>query len=197
MALKDIKAKIQATNRMHKVTRAMEAVSAVKMRKTQTSRARRPGPTRARPWPSFRAWPARSHVSRHPLAQERGGTKLALVVITSDKGLAGALNSGVIKRAVEALENRAASDVSIFAYGRKGEEYFARRGYTIARSSENKNDEVPLSVMEEYARELSRGFVAGEYDKVVAVYSHFKSTFEQVPTVRQLLQLSLPRTCRD
>ncbi|HEX5774874.1 MAG TPA: FoF1 ATP synthase subunit gamma, partial [Candidatus Paceibacterota bacterium] len=190
MALKDIKSKIKATERMHKVTRAMEAVSAVKMRKTQA--AALAGRAYARAAVSVLSrLSATRHISGHPLAEHRGGSRMALVIITSDKGLAGALNSGVLKRAVESLEGRVKEDVVVYAYGRKGEEFFARRGYEVRRAIENKADDVPLSVMEELSAEITAGFLAGEYDKVVAVYSAFKSTFEQVPTWRRILPLSL------
>lgn len=190
MALKDIKTKIKATERMNKVTRAMEAVSAVKMRKTQGSALT--GRAYARAALSILTrLSGTSYVKEHPLGMDREGSKLALVVITSDKGLAGALNSGVIKRATEALENHSKEDVTIFAYGKKGYEYFSRRGYTVARYVENKQDDVPLSVMEDLVVDLTEGFLAGSFDKVSAVYSNFKSTFEQLPTVRRLLPLSL------
>lgn len=190
MALKDIKTKIKATERMNKVTRAMEAVSAVKMRKTQGAALQ--GRAYARAALSVLTRLAgTNHVKEHPLGMDREGDKLALVVITSDKGLAGALNSGVLKRAIEALEGRRVEDVTIYAYGKKGYEYFSRRGYEVARSIENKQDDVPLAVMEELVTELTDGFLSGRYDKVSAVYSNFKSTFEQVPEQRRLLPLSL------
>ena len=190
MALKDIKTKIHATERTHKVTRAMEAVSAVKMRKTQS--AALAGRSYARAALSILTrLSGTENAKRHPLATHRDGTKIALVLITSDKGLAGGLNSGVFKRAAEALGKRSIEEVTIYAYGKKGEEYFTRRGYRVARAFENKGDDVPLAVMEELAREVSDGFSRGDYDKVITVYSHFKSTFEQVPTMRRLLPLSL------
>lgn len=191
MALKDIKTKIKATERMHKVTRAMEAVSAVKMRKTQAAALEGRAYARAALSLLTRLAGTR-HVKEHPLGQDREGSKLALVVITSDKGLAGALNSGVLKRAVEAIEDRAIGDVTVYAYGKKGQEFFSRRGYTVARAIENKQDEIPLQVMEDLVTEVTEGFLARKYDKVIAVYSNFKSTFEQIPTMRRLLPLSLP-----
>ncbi len=176
---------------MHKVTRAMEAVSAVKMRKTQASALA--GRAYARSAVSILSrLSGTRHVTGHPLAEHRGGKKMALVIITSDKGLAGALNSSVLKRAVESLEGRAVEDVVVFAYGRKGDEFFKRRGYEVRRAIENKADEVPLRVMEELSEEVTAGFLKGDYDRVVAVYSAFKSTFEQIATVRRLLPLSLP-----
>lgn len=197
MALKDIKAKIQATKRMNKVTRAMEAVSAVKMRKTQNAALEGRSYARAALSILTRLSGTES-VKRHPLAQNREGNlpagkagKIALVVLTSDKGLAGGLNSGVLKKAVEALGDHAKEDVTVFAYGRKGQEFFHNRGYTIAASYINKGDDVPLADMEELAGTLSEGFLRGDYDKVITSYSNFKSTFEQVATVRRLLPLSI------
>jgi F-type H+-transporting ATPase subunit gamma len=203
MALKDIKAKIQATKRMNTVTRAMEAVSAVKMRKTQESAFA--GRAYARAALSILARLSGSRdVLRHPLTQSREVKKIALVVITSDKGLAGGLNSGVIKAALRAAHfptdqspeassdsSRSIDSVTIFAYGKKGEEFFSRRGYKIAKAFENKTDDVPLSVMQELSAELSKGFLAGDYDEVIAVYTNFRSTFEQIPTVRKLLPLTV------
>jgi F-type H+-transporting ATPase subunit gamma len=189
MALKDIKFKISATNRTHKVTRAMEAVSAVKMRKTQqTALAGRPY---ARAALSILArLSGSSDVGRHPLANVREVKRVGLVILTSDKGLAGALNSGVIKAAAAAIEAYPKGAVTVYAYGKKGEEYFARRGYRIARAFENKKDSVELSVMEELSAELSREFVSEAYDEVMVAYSNFKSTFEQMPTVRRLLPIA-------
>lgn len=205
MALKDIKAKIGATNRTHKVTRAMEAVSAAKMRRTVA--AALAGRAYARAALGILARLAgSSDLARHPLMRTvhpvevgllHGGRsrtstgKVAFVVITSDKGLAGALNSGVIKTASEALANYPHESVTIYALGKKGNDFFARRGYAIAHYTENKRDEVERSVMEELAGALSERFIAGDIDQVLVAYSNFKSTFEQAPTVRTLLPLSV------
>ncbi|MBI5405421.1 ATP synthase F1 subunit gamma [Candidatus Kaiserbacteria bacterium] len=190
MALKDIKSKIKATERTHKVTRAMEAVSAVKMRKTQsTALAGRPYARAA--LAILARLSGSADLSYQPLMKVRPSSKVALVILTSDKGLAGALNSGVIKAAAEAITPYPASAVTMYAYGKKGEEYFARRGYVIRRTYENKKDSVELSVIEELAADISDEFVRASYDEVLVAYSNFKSTFEQIPSVRRLLPLSL------
>src|SRR3989344_6034022 len=147
MALKDIKNKIKATERTHKVTRAMEAVSAVKMRKTQASALA--GRSYARAALSILARLSGSgEVGKHSLAKVREVKRLALVVITSDKGLAGALNSGVLKEASRTIGDRDIGAVTIFAYGKKGQEFFLRRGYEIARAIANKHDDIALSELE-------------------------------------------------
>lgn len=194
MALKDIKSKIKATERTHKVTRAMEAVSAVKMRKTQATAIA--GRHYARAALSILARLSGSGSLKNNRLLKIGASpaltsKVALVIITSDKGLAGALNSAVIKVSAEAIASYPATAVTLYGYGKKGEEHFARRGYKVARAFENKQDTIELSGMEELAAELSREFASETYDEVLVAYSNFKSTFEQVPVVRRLLPLSL------
>jgi F-type H+-transporting ATPase subunit gamma len=191
MALKDIKAKILATKRMNTVTRAMEAVSAAKMRKTQEMAfAGRPYARAALSILTRIA--GTEEVKRHPLAHSRPVKRIAMLVITSDRGLAGSLNSGVLKKADESLSDCDLTQAVIYAYGKKGHEHFAHRGYTSAKVYENREDEISLSAMEEISRELSEKFLAGEFDKVLAVYSNFHSTFEQVPTMRRVLPISFP-----
>ncbi len=190
MALKDIKTKIKATERMNKVTRAMEAVSAVKMRKTQTTALA--GRSYARAALSILArLSGTEHVVKHPLSQHREYKRVALVVMTSDKGLAGALNSSVLKKAVESVSEFKPEQVSVYAYGKKADEYFSRRGYDVVARYENKSDTIEIETMEELSNELTRAFLAAEFDKVTVVYSNFKSTFEQIATERRLLPLSL------
>ncbi len=190
MALKDIKSKIAATKRMNTVTRAMEAVSAVKMRKTQA--AAFAGRPYARAALSILArLSGTDEVLRHPLATKRDAKRFALIVITSDKGLAGALNSGVLKAATEYVAAKEIEAVTVYAIGKKGQEYFSRRGYTLGASYDNKRDAIELSVLEALSHEVSDGFAKGAYDEVVVCYSNFKSTFEQFPTLRTLLPLSV------
>ena len=190
MALKDIKTKIQATLRTNKVTRAMEAVSAVKMRKTQGSALA--GRPYARAAVTILAkLSGTKALQSHPLVKPRTVKNTALLLVTSDKGLAGGLNANVLKKAVETIKDLKKESVIVYAYGRKGEEYFARRGYRIEKLIENKRDDIDLASIEELSNELSAGYEAALFDEVVAVYSQFKSTFEQIPSVRHVLPLSL------
>lgn len=190
MALKDIKTKIGATKRMHTVTRAMEAVSAVKMRKTQERALK--GRAYARAALSILTrLSGTQEVTTHPLAKVRDVKRTALFIITSDKGLAGSLNSGVLRRANDAVAMLEVQNVDVYAYGKKGMESFMRRGYTIAAYMENKGDEVSAEVMEKLASDIAKGYLEEKYDQVIAVYSNFKSTFEQQPMSRVLLPLSI------
>lgn len=190
MSLKDIKAKIGATNRTHKMTRAMEAVSAVKMRKTQhVALSGRPYARAA--LAILTRLLASTEMSRHPLTAVREVKRTALIVITSDKGLAGSVNSGVIKVAEKAIEHHSSSkNVTVYALGKKGKEHFSRRGYDIATVVENTSDNVELPIVEQLTKHLTQEF-ASQYDVVLVAYNRFHSTFEQTPTVSQLLPLSI------
>ncbi len=190
MALKDIKAKIGSTNRTNKVTRAMEAVSAVKMRKTQ-ERALKGRPYARAALQILSRLSGGADLVRHPLARAREPKRIALVIITSDKGLAGALSANVTKAAREALRGYPVEAVSVYAYGKKGMEFFTHRGYRITGFWENRIDEVELSVMDRLVADLTRAYAAEAFDRVIVAYSNFRSTFEQTPTIRTLLPLSL------
>lgn len=192
MSLKSIKNKIRATERINKVTKAMEAVSAVKMRKSQeTALAGRSYATAAVSILSRLS--GGNFAKSHPMFQERTGKRLLLLVLTSDKGLAGSLNAGVLKRAegVINLKSPDSSLVDVYAIGKKARDYFRNRGPEIIGYAENKNDDIELSVIQDTVDVLTTKFIAGEYHECVVVYSKFNSTFEQIPTAHKLLPLSV------
>lgn len=189
--LKEIKQKIRSTARTRTVTKAMEAVSAAKMRKTQSRALMGRAYARAATTVLARVQGTRELVS-HPLTEDRDIQKALYIVITSDKGLAGALNSGVLRAAARDIAERGldAKTASIVAIGRKAQDYFARRGYTIEAYHQN-TDQVTSEVVSSIVAEAAERFAAGAVDRVFIIYQNFISTFEQRPTLRTLLPLSL------
>lgn len=187
MALKQVKNKIIATKKTGQVTKAMEAVSAVKMRKSQE-----------------RAFVGRPYVrsalnilSRlstsqdglsHPFAEVRPAGKHLLVMVTSDKGLAGSVNSAVQKRVDEIITT--GDDVEILAIGRKAVEYAAREKVTLVGDYINVADSVSLAEVTSIADKVLSLYESLEYQKVSIIYQSFLSTFEQVPTLRTVLPLN-------
>jgi len=187
MALKQIKNKIVTTQKTGKVTKAMEAVSAVKMRKSQE-----------------RALAGKSYAEAavrvlERLSQSQGGEHLfeagegeglqCIVVVTSDKGLAGSLNSSVLKEVSMRLADVVKDQVRIIAFGRKAYEHFTRLGYTIDQHYTNVSDEVSLADMEEVTTFVAEQFKNGTYKDVSVAYQSFISTFEQEAVLRQMLPL--------
>lgn len=190
--LRAIKDKIRSVGKTHQVTKAMEAVSGVKMRKAQM------GALSARPYAlsALRILARVSSsidISRHPLLTRRKVEQVLLVIVTSDKGLAGSLNSGVTKRALSALAERGISreDTGIIAIGRKGEEFFARRGYVLEERIATMKDDSSLGDFQSVVSLITDLFTNGKYDECLLVYTNFRSTFEQEPAVRTLLPLSV------
>ncbi len=189
--LKEIKSKIRSTARTRTVTKAMEAVSAAKMRKTQNRALMGRSYARAATSVLARVQATRELVE-HPLTNKREVNKALYIVITSDKGLAGALNSGVLRAAARNIAERGLTheSTSIMAIGRKAQDFFGRREYAIESYHPN-TDVVSAEVIDSVVSEAASRFSSGACDEVVIVYQNFISTFEQRPTLRTLFPLSL------
>lgn len=191
-SLRAIKTKIRSVGKTHQVTKAMEAVSGVKMRKAQLSALS------ARPY-AMAALRILERVSssvdmaRHPLIAKRNVQRVFLVIITSDRGLAGGLNSTVIKHTVNKLSERGIKreDIGILAIGRKGEEYFTRRGYLLEKHIPSLKDESTMGSFSDIVSLVTDLFTRESYDECALAYTNFHSTFEQEAVVRTLLPLSV------
>lgn len=190
MSLKSIKTKIVSVQKTHQVTRAMEAVSAVKMRKAQVAAlAGRPYALHAL---SILRRVMESKVPLvHPFMRPREARAVVLVVITSDKGLAGALNSSVIKAAVREIERRGLvrDDVRIVAIGKKGYEYFSKRGFAVEYALTVRDGAVSHETLHDATSEVMRLASDDTIGAVLAVYTHFRSTMVQEAVVRQIVPL--------
>lgn len=189
MALKEIKNKIRSVNKTRKVTKAMEAVSAVKMRKSQErALAGRPYARAAltilkRVSGSFDAQ-SNLLVAPRPFVKNVG-----VIVITSDKGLAGSLNSSVLKQVHKNLadHNIDKENVSIIAIGKKGYEHFNNRDFPIRANFPSPEETATLDDINDMVNEITGGFLDNEYDECYLCYSNFKSTFEIEAVWRKLL----------
>lgn len=191
MALKQIKNKITSTKKTGQVTKAMEAVSAVKMRKSQ-ERAIGGKPYAAAALRILHRVSQSKEAA--PYLQVRGQTPDSsgaecFIVITSDKGLAGSLNSAVLKEVSLAAGGKDKEDVRIIAFGKKAYEHFLRGGYTVDMHYTNVSDDVSIGDMHEVVQYVAEQFANGAYGKVSVVYQNFVSTFEQHAVMRRILPL--------
>ena len=188
--LKSIKTKIVAMKKSQTVTRAMEAVSAAKMRKAQIKALTGRPYAKAAAAVLARAAGDKALVG-HPFMITRPVERALYIVITSDKGLAGALNSGVLKAAARDIAESGLPKeaISILAVGRKANDYFANRGYKVEASYFNAvvTDELVHSIVQD----AGERYASGAVDRAVVVYQNFVSTFVQRPTLHTLFPLSL------
>lgn len=187
MALKQVKNKIIATKKTGQVTKAMEAVSAVKMRKSQERAfAGRPY-VRSALRILARLSQSEAGLS-HPFMKARSnGSVHLLVVVTSDKGLAGSVNSAVLKRVDELLGQ--GERIEMVAVGRKAVEYAVRLKLPLHGEYTNLSDEVTTNDALSISERIFALFQNERFKRVSVVYQNFLSTFEQVPTKRQVLPL--------
>lgn len=195
-SLKNIKLKILSYKKTGTVTHAMEAVSAVKMRKGQ-ERALSGRAYAAAALSVLERLSSVADSSRYSLMSSQDG-KTCIVVVTSDKGLAGALNSGVIRRTEQELLGRgvAKDDAIVLAIGRRGADYFTNRGYEVRERTENVSDDVSEADVRLITNKVLEMHSAGEIGSCIVVYTNFLSTFEQQPIARQILPIT-PETMRE
>lgn len=188
--LKNIKLKIQSYRKTGTVTHAMEAVSAVKMRKAQ-ERALSGRAYAAAALSILERLAVSSEAKPKPLLKERTG-KTCFVLITSDKGLAGSLNSAVIRVVEQEIKMRSLEkkDIVVLAVGRRGGDHFFSRGYDVRFIIENVGDNVIEEEMWTVTNKIIELHTAGEIASCVIAYQNFLSTFEQQAGVRQIVPIT-------
>lgn len=192
MALRDIKQQIQSVQKTAKVTKAMESVSAVKMRHAQEEAIA------ARPYThaAFTILKRLAMVSKINLNQmydfhKKDDGRVCIVLITSSKGLAGALNTNVFKKLQAILDGNGwtTENTDFVCVGKKGTEYVSRRGYTVLHSRDQFDDADAGPVLEEISGLCHELFHEKGYKEVRAVYTNFLTTTEQQPVTRLILPI--------
>ncbi|HYS81723.1 MAG TPA: ATP synthase F1 subunit gamma [Anaeromyxobacteraceae bacterium] len=192
-SLRDIRTRIGSVKNTRQITKAMKMVSAAKLRRAQEAIMR------ARPYATLLEQALARVASRaaaddqasHPLLAARPVKAAELVLLTSDRGLAGAFNSNVIRRSqrflTETSDQYERVDVSIL--GRKARDFFRARRTAVRKDYGGVHQLASYEKASELARELSQRFLAGEVDAVFLAYNEFKSAIAQTVVVKQLLPI--------
>jgi F-type H+-transporting ATPase subunit gamma len=187
-SLKAIRRRITSVKNTRKITRALKLVSTAKLRRAQEAlNAARPYATAITQVVSELS--AVAGADAHKLFEDRPLVKASVVVVTSDRGQAGAFNTSVVK-AVErfaAGELSGATEVSLRIIGRKGNQYFARRRATVTSFDGAPTGATALDLARETANRVISDFTSGKVDRVYVAYNEFKSAISQVTRVKQLL----------
>lgn len=188
--VREIRRRIKSVKSIAQVTRAMQAVSASKMRRAQEA-------VLATRHYAQRAWTLLTHLATewgekaeiHPLLQVRPVNKVALVLLTSDRGLCGAFNANIIRQALEHIEALPAP-VDIVTVGRKGRDVVLRQGQSLVAEFSDLPAQPALADLTPIARVVMDGFLDGTYDAVWLAYTDFINTLRQEPVVKRLLPLT-------
>jgi F-type H+-transporting ATPase subunit gamma len=189
--LRDIRRRIRSVESTQKITRAMKLVAAAKLRRAQERILA------ARPYAGKMAELLGNLVSSvgghdeapHPLLVQRAGPRRQIVIITADRGLAGAFNSNVVRRALDFIRQSSAPDVTLVVVGRKGRDFFRRRAFTIKRDMLGFWDRLAYAHAAELADYLMQQYLDAEVDEVHLIYNEFRSVAVQRPLREQLLPI--------
>ena len=193
---KEIRTKIKSVENTRKITKAMEMVAASKMRKAQDRM------TAARPYAEkIRAVAAHlSHAQseyKHPFIIQRENIKnIGLIVVTSDKGLCGGLNTNVLRSSIAQIKDweKEGKKVQISAIGNKAISFMGRVGADIKSQVSGMGDTPHMEDLLGAIKVMLDGYVAGEIDQLYICYTKFINTMKQEPNMEQLLPLSGDKT---
>jgi F-type H+-transporting ATPase subunit gamma len=191
-SLIDLRRRIRSVKNTQQITKAMKMVSAAKLRRAQDRViAARPYASQMRAMLANLIAAAQSDpdASSSPWLVKREMKRVDLIFITSDKGLAGAFNSNLIKASQRFLADHAGQEVTLTLIGRKGRDYYRRRHGKILSEHVNILNRPTFEDASEVAREIIRRYREGETDAVFLVNNDFKSVMVQKLSVMQLLPL--------
>ena len=170
-SLKDLRRRIRATKSMQQIFKAMEMVAAAKLRRAQ-ARAHAAAPYSRKITEILANLSGAAAELEHPLFQAREVRRTALVVITADRGFAGTYNTNVLRAAEAIVRSSPQGSVSLLVIGRKGRDYFRRRGFELHATYTDLASDASVDLARQLTDELSRMFLAGEVDKVEVMFTH-------------------------
>src|SRR5262247_159686 len=187
--LLDIRRRIRSVKNTQQLTKAMKTVSAAKLRRAQER--------------VFSARPYAEQLKRvlgnltvrienvaHPLLEIRPEERILLVVVTADRGLCGAFNANILRAATAFLRDHIPQKVTLAMVGRKGRDFFRRRGMPIRAEFVNIFSKLDYGNARDIADNAIQAYSDGEVDAVYILYNEFKSVIQQRIVVEKVLPLS-------
>jgi F-type H+-transporting ATPase subunit gamma len=194
-SLKEVRNRIVSVNSTQQITKAMKMVSAAKLRRAQEATIQlRPYANKMMDLLASVSANAETAQS-NPFKIARAVENVLVIVVTSDRGLCGAFNSNVAKAAVAVIEDKypaqkASGNITIMPIGKKGAEFFTKRGYKIAGDHILTYTNLSFVTVRKAAEEAMLGFTEGKYDAVEIVYNQFKNVATQILTTEQFLPIA-------
>ncbi|PAE43521.1 ATP synthase F1 subunit gamma [Bacillus sp. 7884-1] len=190
-SLRDIKNSINSTKKMSQITKAMEMTSAAKWnRGVMNAKAFVPYMEKIQEVTVAVAMGSKG--INHPMLQSRPVKKTGYIVMTSDRGLAGAFNSNVIRRVYQTIEKRHKSkdEYSIIAIGRVARDFFVKRGINVDLEIVGVSDQPNFESVKDITSSTVGMFSDGTFDELYLFYTHYKSAITQEVMEKKLLPLT-------
>ena len=192
-SLRDIRRKIVSIKKTQQITKAMKMVAAAKLRRAQ-ERVIAARPYSRKMLSVIASLASRVERAQHPLLAKREPKQVKLLVLTSDRGLCGAYNTNILRKAVEAVKQFKAEgkEVKVNVVGRKGRDFFRKRaGYTLGKVWSDLGM-IDYEKAADVGQNIVERFTAGETDEVYLLYNEFKSVMQQKVTLEKLLPVEPP-----
>ena len=184
-SMRDIKRRKGSIQSTQQITKAMKLVSTVKLQKART-RAEQTNPYFNYMYQTVTSMLAKSGTIDHPYLRKGESTKKAVVVITSNRGLAGGYNSNITKL-VTGSEELPMEDVEVYAIGNKGKETLERRGYEIKEDDSGIIESPSYEDAATLCKKILADYTAGKIGEIYLAYTHFKNTVSHEPKLIKLL----------
>lgn len=191
--LKEVRIRIASVQSTQQITKAMKMVSAAKLKRaTNAITQLRPYATKLKE--ILGNLSASLEGSSSPFIQEREPNKVLVVVVSSNRGLAGAFNMNVIKATNNLVSERYSEqltngNVKIIAIGKKSQDFYEKRNYNTIGNNNELYTALTFENVTKITETIMDGFVKGDYDEVQVVYNRFKNAAVQIVTTEQLLPL--------
>ena len=187
-SMKQIKQRKKTVESTGKITKAMKLVATVKLQKTKQA-ATEAVPYFDAMYEKITSVIKHSKSIKHKYLNGKPGAKKAILVFSSNKGLAGGYNASIVKKLVgeDADIKFSKDDTVVYAIGAKARDELARRGFTIERDYQEAMDDVHYGNCVEIAQDVLDDFVNGKINEIYLVYTYFKNTITHIPRVLKLL----------
>lgn len=187
--LKDIRDRIKSVKSIQQVTKAMKLVAAAKMRKAQERMEQ------ARPYEENLANMISSLISNidessSPLFQSKKSKRELLIVVTSDRGMAGAFNANIIRKAEERVVLLGKENIDLFFIGKKGSDHFKSRGYDIVDSYNDFWNDLNFADAMKFSSDVINKFLESDIGKVNVVYNWFRNVAVQEARLENFLPIA-------
>lgn len=190
-SLKEIDNRIKSTKKMKQITKAMNMVSSSKLRRAEKN-TKQFRPYMEKMQDAITAVAGANSSSNHPMLKARDVKRSGYLIITSDKGLAGAYSTNVLKCLVNDIKakHNDSSEYSIIVLGQQGVDFFNNRGYEIESSLVDLPDQPSFKSVQAIAKHAIDLYSEENIDELTIYYSHYVSVLENKPTTKQVLPLS-------
>ena len=187
-SLLDLRRRVRSIKNTQQITKAMKMVSAAKLRRAQ-DRIFSARPFALKMLEVLNSLATRADPSAHPLLAVREPRRVEVVVITADKGLAGAFNANILKEAMSFLEKSNAGDLGLQVVGKKARDFFRRRHFTIRSEYVDIFRDLTYEHCREVAKPIVDRYMEGSVDAVFIIYNQFKNVMQQDVVAERLLPL--------